>query len=232
VAFDVTERDHAEAAIRASREELRRLTARMNCIEEEERRRIAREIHDEMGQRLTALHLELDLLRREIGAASAERVASMSQLIRDASETVRRIASDLRPSLLDDFGLVAAIENELAQLQRRTGIEYDLFLPDQEPKLDRSRTTALFRIVQEALTNVARHSGARHVMVTMSVSDEAVMLELRDDGRGITPAEAASERSLGLLGMRERAHALGGKLCIEGNPDGGSRVFVRLPLAV
>ena len=230
VAFDVTERERTEAAIRASREELRRLTARMSQAEEEQRRRIAREIHDEMGQRLTALHLELHLLRRRSSdAASIERIDSMDRLIHDTAETVRRVASDLRPSVLDDFGLSAAIENELVQLQRRTGIEYDLSFPDLDPPLDRNAKTALFRMVQEMLTNVVRHSGATSLAVSMSVADDGIELRVHDNGRGITAAEVASERSLGLVGIRERAHALGGYVEFEGRPGAGTRVTVRLP---
>lgn len=230
VAFDVTERERTEAAIRASREELRRLTAHMSDAEEEQRRRIAREIHDEMGQRLTALHLELHLLRRASGGAvSIERIDSMDRLIHDAAETVRRVASDLRPSMLDDFGLSAAIENELVQLQRRTGIEYDLSFPDLDPPLDRNAKTALFRMVQEMLTNVVRHSGATRLSMSMSVADDGIELRLHDDGRGITAAEVTSERSLGLVGIRERAHALGGYVEFDGSPGAGTRVTVRLP---
>ena len=226
----LTERERTEAAIRASREELRRLTARMSQAEEEQRRRIAREIHDEMGQRLTALHLELHLLRRRSSdAASIERIDSMDRLIHDTAETVRRVASDLRPSVLDDFGLSAAIENELVQLQRRTGIEYDLSFPDLDPPLDRNAKTALFRMVQEMLTNVVRHSGATSLAVSMSVADDGIELRVHDNGRGITAAEVASERSLGLVGIRERAHALGGHVEFEGRPGAGTRVTVRLP---
>ncbi|HYH08767.1 MAG TPA: ATP-binding protein [Thermoanaerobaculia bacterium] len=230
VGFDTTERHRAEEALRASREELRELAARINVIEENERRRIAREIHDDMGQRLTTLRFEVDLLRRELGGAGAARVAAIHQLLDETGDAVRRIASDLRPTLLDDFGLRAAIENELASLRRQTGIAGELVLPDREPPLHRNALTALYRIVQAALTNVARHAEASRVTIAMTIGNDAVRLEITDDGRGITASEAGQPGTHGLLGMRERALAFGGDLAVEPAAGGGTRLTVRLPL--
>jgi two-component system sensor histidine kinase UhpB len=227
-AFDVTARERARQELRASQQQLQRLSARMRAVEEEQRKRIAREIHDELGQRLTALSLELDLLRREIQPGTATRVAGIGAQIRELIDTVRRVASDLRPAILDDFGFNAAVESELQLLERRTGIAYDLHLPDEESALDGVFVSALFRIVQEALTNVVRHSAATHVLVALRLSAQTVELEIADNGRGIRPEEA-SGNSLGLLGIRERAAGLGGDADIAARACGGTRVLVRIP---
>jgi two-component system sensor histidine kinase UhpB len=228
VAFDVTDRDRAQRELRASREALRNLTARMQSIEEDERRRVARELHDEMGGRLTALRFELDLLRREIPPIFTPRAEQMAALIHETAEAVRRIATDLRPSVLDDFGLGAAIEHELSSFERRTGIASTLAVPEHEPALDGGQTIAVYRIVQEALTNVARHSGATHVRIELRMEDEQLVVEVTDDGRGITPDQATGAHSLGLVGVRERAYALGGTVEVHGHP-GGTRLQLRVP---
>ena len=230
VAFDVTDRIHAEAEARTSREELRRMTAMMNRREEEQRRVIARDIHDEMGQRLTALRLELGLLARESGPAARERVESMSLLIREAADTVRRVAADLRPPMLDDFGFRAAVEHEVESFTRRTGIAAELSFPGADPPLDPHLMTALYRIVQESLTNVARHSGATRATVAVRLPGDAIELEIADDGRGITEAEAADPASIGLAGIRERVYAHGGEVAIVGRPASGTTIRARIPL--
>lgn len=226
VAFDVTARRQAEEALRRSREVLRELAARMNFIQENERKRVARDIHDEMGQRLTALRLEVDLLRRELGAAGADRLTSMRQLIVEAGDAVRRIASELRPSVLDDFGLLAAIELDLAALHRRTGIETALSFPERQPDLHPDAMTQLYRIVQEALTNVARHSGATRVTITLTADERVAELVIADNGRGIAPGH--EENGIGLIGVRERALSLGGELILA--VDHGTRLTVRIPV--
>jgi len=230
IAFDVTDRIRAEAEARASREELRQMAALMNMREEEQRRMFARDIHDEMGQRLTALRLELGLLARESGAAAQGRIESMSLLIREAADTVRRVAADLRPPMLDDFGFRATLENEADSFTRRTGIATTLSFPKDDPPLDHHLMTALYRIVQESLTNVARHSGARRASVAVRLHEDGVELEIADDGRGITAAEASSPASIGLAGIRERVYALGGEVAIGAEPGSGTTVRAHIPL--
>lgn len=221
LAVDVSTRHAAE-------ESLRRLTARMHTIEENERRRIAHEIHDEMGQRITALRLELGLLRQEVrGTAAGERIAAIDEIVAGAGDAVRRITSDLRPALLDDFGFVAAVEHELEQFERRTGIAYELTAPAEILPVSADAATALYRIVQEALTNVARHSGARRVTVRLTVTATEIVLVVADDGRGIAPD--AMQGGLGMLGLRERAFSLGGEVSVETAPGRGTAISVRLP---
>jgi PAS domain S-box-containing protein len=235
LAFDITERRGAETELRASREQLRRLSARMHKIQEDERRRIAREMHDELGQLLTALRLDISLMQRDLGlvppGALEERMSAMIDLVDLTIRTVQRVATELRPGVLDDFGLRAAMEHEVAAFAERTGIEVTLSIRN-EGYVGSDCATALYRIVQEALTNVARHSGATRVDVRIEATEERVEAELRDNGRGITEAEVNSLSALGLVGVRERAYALGGNAFIEAMPGAGTRVLVSIPLTV
>jgi len=230
--FDVTERRRVETALRESRELLRRLSAKMNKIEEDERRRIAREMHDELGQLLTALRLDISITRRDLRsvptAALEERMHTMIDLVDLTIKTVRRVATELRPAILDDFGLRAAVEHEVAAFGERTGIAVKLTIRN-EGAIGSDCATALYRIVQEALTNVARHSGATRVDVRIEAGEEHVETELRDNGRGITEAEVNSLSTLGLVGVRERAYTLGGDAIIEAMPGAGTRIFVSIP---
>lgn len=233
LSIDITERRQAEIALADSREQLRRLSSALNHLQEAERRRIAREVHDELGQRLTSLRLDLDLLRKEWCGGALEqanaRIAAMFDLIDETLGTVRRVATALRPAVLDDFGFRAALEQELASFRKRTGITTTAsFCPD-DLAVDADRATALYRIVQEALTNIARHAGATSVEVHIEATSDEICAEIVDDGRGITAAEIDSETTLGLLGMRERANALGGSVIIEGSPGRGTRVLVKIP---
>ena len=223
--FDVTERREAEDAVR-------RLSASLIKIQENERRRIARELHDELGQLLTSLRLDLGIQRRELRrvptAALEARILIMLDLVDLTIATVRRVATELRPAVLDDFGLRAALEHEKARFAERTGIDVKLSISHDE-LIDADNATALYRIVQESLTNVVRHSGATAVQIRVEAQQGRVEAELRDNGRGITEAEANSISALGLLGVRERAYALGGEAVIEAIPGEGTRVFVSLP---
>ncbi|HEX6640889.1 MAG TPA: ATP-binding protein, partial [Thermoanaerobaculia bacterium] len=233
LSIDITERRQAEIALADSREQLRRLSSALNHLQEAERRRIAREVHDELGQRLTSLRLDLDLLRNEWRGGALEeanaRIATMFDLIDETLGTVRRVATALRPAVLDDFGFRAALEQELASLRKRTGITTTWSFHPDDLAVDADRATALYRIVQEALTNIARHAGATSVEVHIEATTDDLCAEIVDDGRGITAEEIDSETTLGLLGMRERANALGGSAIIEGTPGRGTRVFVKIP---
>ena len=236
--IDVTDKLRAEEELRGSREELRRLSAAMNQIQENQRRRIAREIHDDLGQRLTALRLELGLMRSDVhdghtGEAEA-RTTSMIELVDDTLTTARRLAMELRPAVLDDFGFAAAVEHEVESFARRTGIEVALSIEPPDIAIEPARATAIFRVVQEALTNVARHAGASRVEVRVQRREDRVEAEVRDNGRGITEDELHNAHALGLIGIRERVFAFDGTVIIERdesgrNESGGTRVYVSVP---
>lgn len=236
ISTDITGRKHAEREIEASREELRALSQQLQRVREEERARISREIHDELGQLLTGLSMNQGLLLRDLRAAgppceeAAAQLESMQELVRRLIASVRRIATDLRPEVLDALGIAVALEWQAAEFSRRTGIGCQVRLSHPSLQLDAERSTALFRIFQEALSNVARHSGATRVIAQLRRTPEAVVLAVADNGRGIVPAGQPERPALGLLGMRERAAILGGELRIEGLPGRGTTVTVRLPL--
>jgi PAS domain S-box-containing protein len=233
--LDFTERKLAETKLEKSRQSLRELARHLQSVREEERAGIAREIHDELGQGLTALKIDVVRLRSRIGGreedqAVAELIDSMLGSIDTTIDAVQRVMAELRPSILDDLGLVAAVEWQTEQFQQRTGIACTLELPDEETDLAQETKTALFRILQESLTNVARHSGATQVEVSMERRDRWLTLTVADNGKGISPLDLESNRSFGLLGMRERAQVSGGWIDIQGKPDGGSSVRVRIPV--
>ncbi len=229
---DVTDRRQAENELLRSRQELRDLTARLQLVREEERTCLAREVHDELGQALTGLKIDLAWLKPRVADRPllAERVQSIIVRIDGAMNTVRRIATDLRPSVLDDLGLVAAVEWQAQEFERSTGITVQLEVQATYPELDEVCATTAFRILQETLTNVVRHSHATRVTVTLRVSAEELMLEVRDNGRGISEGELAARTSLGLIGSRERAIACGGELVIRGVRKVGTTVLLRIPL--
>jgi signal transduction histidine kinase len=232
---DVSDRKAADAELRRSREQLRVFSLELARLREEESTRIAREIHDELGQRLTGLKLDLAWiaarLRREAPerdlAAIGAKVKEMAELADDTIAQVRRIATELRPGVLDDLGFVAALEWQCQEFARRTGVTCRVRAPE-EVDLSSDASTALFRILQEALTNVARHAQASTVEVRLSDDGDSLVLEIEDDGRGLAvPADGAL--SLGLLGMAERARQVGGVAFIGPTPEGGTIVVVRVP---
>jgi PAS domain S-box-containing protein len=223
----------ANAKLERSREHLRRLSSHLQTAREDEQMRIAREIHDELGQTLTALKMDAAWLRRHLDASPAtleDKVASMSSLIDTTIQTVRKITQELRPGILDDLGLLPALEWQLQDFQQHSGLACSLrtHLGDIAP--DTQTATTVFRIFQEMLTNIARHAGARRVDVTVSEANQHLVLEVRDDGRGITDSELAKPRSFGLLGMNERVTLLGGRISIRGEAGRGTTVTVSVPL--
>ena len=230
VVSDVTERRREAADLQRSRNALRDLSANVVEAREEERRRIARELHDELGQRLTALKIDLATLSAQLQLPGNDaRVAGMQAMLDDTLASVRRIASDLRPPMLDDLGLSAAIEWLAQDASRRTGIAVHAHLPEQAPAVDHRVATALYRMVQEALTNVARHAQAKSVEVALQVSGDELELTVADDGVGLDERALQRAGSFGLMGLRERAHMLGGQLDIGPRPGGGTRLTARLP---
>lgn len=233
VFLDITERKRAEAQLRTSYTKLRNLTARLESVREEERIRIAREIHDELGQALTGVKLELSLLHDQLPAdrpALASRLESISTLIDNTIHSVRRIATELRPIVLDQLGLIPAIEWQAHEFRTRTGIQCTLDIYLRSVALSQAESTAMFRIFQEILTNVARHAKATAVNILLQEQGGRLMLEVRDDGLGVTEAELSDPTSLGLVGMRERALLMGGEITFAGTPGKGTTVKVWLPL--
>jgi signal transduction histidine kinase len=225
----------AQSQLRDSGEQLRALSTHLESIREEERTRIAREIHDELGQALTGLKMDISWLRDRLQRDELDpgklfqKTEAMSRLIDTTVQSVRRIATELRPGILDDLGIVAAVEWLAQDFESRTGIRCNFAADREEINLDRDRATALFRISQETLTNVARHSSASTVNISLKQENSSLILRISDNGRGITPEEAAGARSLGLLGMRERATSLGGRVDIEGPPGRGTLVTAHIP---
>lgn len=249
IARDVTKRRQAEDALkksldalerseeeyRKSSDQLRALAVRLQSAREDEQTRIAREIHDELGQALTGLKMDLVWVERKwkdgSAAVALEKLAAMHNLIDETVRMVRRISSELRPGALDDLGLVAALEWQLNEFAERTSIQGTFHSERELYELDRERSTAIFRIFQESLTNVARHSGATRFEVRLRTEQNTLVLEVQDNGRGISRAEIEQKNSLGLLGMRERAFVLNGSVDIAGTPGSGTKVIVRVPLA-
>ncbi|HET9217890.1 MAG TPA: PAS domain S-box protein [Terriglobia bacterium] len=237
---DITERTRAEIAVKTSEEQLRALSARLRSAREEEGTRIAREIHDELGGALTGLKWDLQGIRESLmtssngggNAAIAQKISNLADLVDTTISTVRRISSDLRPPVLDDLGLIAAVEWQAQQFQSRTGIRCECKTASDALDLDRDRATAVFRIFQEILTNVLRHSAATEILVEIRKELSNFVLEVTDNGRGISERDTAGASSLGLLGMRERAVLAGGDVLIRSTEGRGTNVVVRVPLAV
>ena len=231
VITDVTQRQRQQREDARHRLELRQLSASVVEAREEERRRIARELHDELGQRLTALKMALAGLRPErLASADRERVDGMFEMIDDTVSAVRRIAADLRPLMLDDLGLNAAIEALAREAARRLDIEVTVRLAENDPPLPAGAAIAVYRMVQEALTNVGRHARATDVRIALLHQGDEAVLTVHDNGTGFPADASPAEGRFGLLGIRERALMLGGRLEIDNPPGGGARITVRLPL--
>jgi len=230
---EITERKLIEEQLRESKENMRALAARLRSVVEEERTRISREIHDELGQALTGLKMDLTWLTSRLPKDQKllhGKTKSIFELIDGTIQSVRRIASGLRPEVLDEVGLAAAIGWQARDFQKRSGIRCKVTLPSDSAKLDRERSTATFRIFQDLLTNVARLANATAVEVVLTVEQTALALEVSDNGRGIAEEKLDSPQSLGLLGMRERASLLGGKVEISKARGKGTRATVLIPL--
>lgn len=232
---EITDRMSKEDEFRRSTEQLRELSARLQSVREEERTHLARAIHDELGQALTGLKMDVAWLQKHLDQpqpALLEKTQAMSDLIDTTVQTVRRISTELRPGILD-LSLVATIEWQLQEFQTRSGIKGILVSAPEETTLDTDGATTVFRIFQEILTNVARHAQeATHVEVILEESAAFLTLQVRDNGRGITESDIHSPKSIGLLGMRERARLQAGEVHFQGTPGKGTTVTVRLPLSI
>ena len=236
---DITERKRAEEQLKYSHEQLRNLATHLQTVREEERTTISREIHDELAQVLTGLNMSLSWLAKKLpvtvedeisSSQMLEEIEAMSKLVDDTIQMARRIATELRPRILDDLGLISAIEWQMQEFQSRTGIKCKLSSNLNSVSLDQGRSTAIFRIFQEALTNVMRHSGASRVSIILMLKSDHLILEVNDDGKGFCQDETSNLTTLGIIGMRERAIFLGGEVEIMGKQNKGTKVIARIPL--
>jgi PAS domain S-box-containing protein len=234
---DITERKRFEAQLKKSQDELRRLAGHLESVREAERTRIAREIHDEFGQLLTGFKYDLAWLEKKLSAPPEaarmvllEKVRAMHELLHGMVQSVRRLAAELRPGVLDDLGLAAAVEWQAGEFQKRTGIKLHVRTALSEREVSREIATALFRVFQESLTNVARHAQGKNVRVSLQEESGQISLQVSDDGRGITEADLTKAGAFGLLGMRERIAPLRGHCEIRGVPGQGTTVSITVPL--
>lgn len=236
ISRDVTARMQMEAALRQSHEQLQALTARLQSIREDERARFAYTLHDQLGQELSGLKMDVAWLQRNLEhadpSALVEKAKAMGTLLDMCIQTVRHMTTELRPSLLDDFGLAAAIEWQLREFQAQTGLDSRLVNAPAAVPLNPEASTVVFRIFQDILENVRQHAQAKRVEVKLSHQNGQVNLRVRDNGRGISPEELHSPQSLGLRSMHERARRLGGQVDIQGAPGEGTVVSVRVPVSV
>jgi signal transduction histidine kinase len=227
------ERQQAEKELRNSREQLRNLSSHLESVREEERTRLAREIHDELGQALTALKMDTFwLIKHRVDEPDSvlKKIRSMEELLDATIRTVQRLSGELRPGLLDDLGLAAAIEWQAEEFQNRSGIACEVMVKLQEVSLSRDHATAVFRIFQETLTNVIRHAKASRVEVRLDAQGDRLVLEVKDNGRGITENEIRNPKAFGIIGMRERVLALSGECIISGKASNGTAIVVNVPL--
>lgn len=230
---DVTERVRAEEVLRESREELRQLALASHSVREQEKSRIARELHDELAQALTALKMDVTWLRGHVPAGdgpTSKKLSDIDSLLNHMVAATRRISADLRPLVLDDLGLGPAVEWLVQKFTERNGIPCELAIGVPDLELDEAHASAVFRILQESLTNAARHAQASRIEVSIDLSDGAVALKVRDDGRGFSPDDPRKPGSFGLVGLRERAYLLGGEVNIASAPGQGTSIEVRIPL--
>jgi signal transduction histidine kinase len=235
---DITKRKRAEEAAKNSLKQVRALAARVEAVREEERAHIARMVHDELGQTLTGLKLDISSIEKKLSAKDStlhmplilKKIQSMNALITETVPLVNRIVLHLRPALLDDLGLGAAIEWQVKSFQERSGLRCSFSTNVKDRKLDRELTTALFRILQEAMYNVVRHAHATAVRILLHQKENTVSMKVSDNGRGITESELNNSRDYGLAGMRERAALLGGAVQISGRPGRGTAVVVSIPI--
>lgn len=232
---DITEQKRVEEELRRSQEELRNLSAHMETAREEERGHIAREIHDELGVTLSKLKLDISWLQNRLSKESSplvEKTGKMSDLVDKTIDSVQRIASELRPGVLDYLGLSAAIKWQAGEFRERAGIEYIISILPEDIELDQELSIPVFRIFQETLRNVVRHAQATRVEIDLTESRGALSLEVRDNGKGITAEQISNPASFGLMGIRERARFLGGSVRISGIPGEGTTVTVDIPITL
>ena len=233
ILVDITERKNIETELKASHEEMRALAGNLQMAMEAERKRIARMIHDDLGQTLTALQIELSGLTKKLPADHKQlsaKAAAMNKLITLMDERVKHITTELRPPLLDELGLCAAVKLSLNEFSKRTGTRHEVHCDPEDFTLDTDIAIALFRVLQESLTNITRHSEADMVTVHLQKLQDCVSLQIKDNGKGIGKRELSNKKSIGIIGMRERVAFFGGKMRITSPPGGGTIIDVKIPL--
>jgi PAS domain S-box-containing protein len=232
---NITERRQAQRDLIESRERLRQLSVSLQRVREDDRAHFARELHDQLGQSLSALRIDFNTLANSLSnhePATVSRFAIIDQLIDSMVDTTRQICEELRPGMLDDLGFEAAISSYIKGFTRRFSIPCDLLLDKESYGMDGHLSTALFRIVQEALTNIARHAKASHAMVALQDHGDELLLTIADDGSGLASGRESDHKTYGLLGMRERVDMLGGRLAIDSLPGRGTHIEVSIPKAI
>lgn len=233
IARDITERKQAEEKLRRTSKLLRELATHLQSVREEERTMIAQEIHDELGQVLTALKIQVSLLANKLNSnqeSLKQKINSLTDMIDASVESVQKISAKLRPGILDELGLIAAIEWQTEEFEKLTNIKCSLVLTKEELILGKNKSTAIFRIFQEAITNIARHSFATKAQISLLNHQSNIYLEIQDNGRGITQDQIKAFKSLGIHGMEERAMVFGGQVYIEGIAGKGTKVKVEIPI--
>jgi PAS domain S-box-containing protein len=231
--IDITERIKAEEKLQESLQEIRQLTDYIQNIREEERSHMAREIHDELGQQLTVLKMDVSWLNKRIGHSDdpiRQKLKSLTEMLDGTVKTVRRISAELRPSLLDDLGLIAAIDWHLKEFEKRSGVETEFEEPSLDLAVPDTVKTGLYRIFQESLTNVARHADSHKVKVSLHQDNQHLVLSIADDGIGFEKQTTKDKRTWGILGMKERTEMMGGTYEISSQPGKGTVVIVSVPV--
>jgi signal transduction histidine kinase len=233
--IDITERKKAEVELKATNDQLRSLSAHLQSVREEERIRIAREIHDELGQQLTGLKMDVYWLNKKLELKDEkiqEKISGIIELINETVKSVRRISSNLRPSILDDLGLIAALEWHSREVEKRSEIKVHFATHIIEQEIPVDVATGIFRIYQEALTNAVRHANAHEINSSLQISDDQLILKIKDDGRGIDPNPKGNTKSFGLIGIKERTFVMRGKFELKSEPGCGTELCISIPLSL
>lgn len=229
---DISEKKQTEAELKKTRDQLRELAGHLQNVREEEQSAIAREIHDEMGQVLVYLKMSLSAIEDRIPESDTDtrkRIRTMKESLGEIIKTTKNLITRLRPYMLDELGLIAALESYTRDFQEKSGIQTYLFVSSKDLSFNREKETAVYRIVQEALSNVARHSGASYVVVNISKTGKEIALEVSDDGSGFEQKDGSIKTTHGLMGMRERALVFDGEIFIDSEPGRGTRLTARIP---
>ena len=233
--IDITERKKAEAELKATNDQLHSLSAHLQSVREEERIRIAREIHDELGQQLTGLKMDVYWLNKKLETKDEkiqEKISGIIELINETVKSVRRISSNLRPSILDDLGLIAALEWHSKEVEKRSEIKVHFATPLTEQEIPADVATGIFRIYQEALTNAVRHANAHEIKSSLQINNNQLILKIKDDGKGIDPNAKANTKSFGLIGIKERTFVMGGKFELKSELGSGTELCISIPLSL
>jgi signal transduction histidine kinase len=231
--IEIDQHKETQVELINSREQLRKLSNQIQAVREEEKSRISREVHDRLGQALTALKMDTSHIEKKLPPDQIdlkERLQSMTSIIDETIKSVQQIAMELRPPILDAFGLCEAIAWEAGEYKKRYGINFDLNCLQDQVNIEKNLKTTFFRIFQEILTNIVRHSKANHVQVSFNLVEDTLILEVEDNGIGINKESINSSNSIGLIGIQERAHCFEGKVEFDGRPGKGTKITVKIPI--